>query len=64
MVAQYLKSDIKPITDPRCLVDYQKMQDRDFYYDYISGAHEGRFDNINKLPEPLTNIRHIAAPSF
>ncbi|TNV81186.1 hypothetical protein FGO68_gene4482 [Halteria grandinella] len=64
MVSQYLKRDVKPLADPRCLVDYQKNQDRDFYYDYIAGAHEGRFDNINRLPHPLTNIRHIAAPSF
>jgi hypothetical protein len=54
MVSQFLKQDVKPITDPRCLTNYQKKSERDYYYDYIAGAHEGRFDMINKMPFPLT----------
>ena len=64
MVSQYLKQDVKPLSDPRCLINYKKNADRDFYYDYIAGAHEGRFDIINKMPEPLTNVKHIAIPNF
>lgn len=64
MVSQYLKQDIKPMNDPRCLIDYSRKPDRDYYYDYIAGPHEGRFDNINRLPHPLTNIRHVGGPSF
>lgn len=64
MVSQLLKKDIKPLSDPRCLVDISKAQERDYYYDYISGAHEGRFDIINKSPFPLSNQRYVAGPSF
>jgi hypothetical protein len=64
MVSQLLKKDIKPLADQRCLVDINKKKDRDYYYDYIIGAHEGRFDIINKDPYPLSNHRYITAPSF
>ena len=64
MVAQYLKKDVPAPSDLRCLINYSRKPDRDFYSDYIPGAHEGRFDNINKMPEPLTQQKHISGPSF
>ena len=51
-------------SDPRCLIDYSKNRDRDYYYDYLTGAHEGRFDMINKNPYPLSQFKHLAIPSF
>ena len=65
MMSRFLSKDVKAPSDPRCLIDYAKNQDRDYYYDYIPGAHEGRFDNINKMPKTLTKFgKHVAAPSF
>lgn len=67
MVQQFLRqnyNDTETIINPKCLVDLKKKGDRDFYYDYIAGAHEGRFDNINKLPTPLTNMKHVPATYF
>ena len=46
------------------MIDYKRKADRDYYYDYIAGAHEGRFDMINKMPEPLSMIKHIGIPDF
>ena len=46
------------------MISYQKKADRDYYYDYIAGPHEGRFENINKDPAVLSTIRHLAIPSF
>ena len=46
------------------MIDYSKKPDRDYYYDYLQGAHEGRFDLINKDPYPLTQFKHMAIPSF
>jgi hypothetical protein len=54
LVSRFLSKDIKPLDDPRCLVDIDKNQDRDFYYDYIAGAHEGRFDIFNNNPKYLS----------
>jgi len=44
------------------MINYAKKPDRDYYYDYIEGPHEGRFESINKDPEVLS--RHIAIPRF
>ncbi|CDW89000.1 UNKNOWN [Stylonychia lemnae] len=47
-----------------CLIDLNKKKSRDFYYDHIPGPHEGRFENINKLPEPITQVKYISSPDF
>jgi len=64
LVSRFLSKDIKPLADPRCLIDYERNQDRDFYYDYIAGAHEGRFDIFNRNPKLLTQFKHVAIPYF
>ena len=67
MVSQYLNQDVKAPSDPRCLVDIKKKVDRDFYTDYIAGAHEGRFEILNRMPFPLTSqayIKSIKSPQF
>ncbi len=64
LVSRFLSKDVKPLADPRCLVDLEKNQDRDFYYDYISGAHEGRFDIFNNNPKNLSQYKELPAPSF
>lgn len=64
LVSRFLNKDVKPLADPRCLVDLEKNQDRDFYYDYISGAHEGRFDIFNNNPKNLSQYKELPAPSF
>ena len=55
---------MKPINNPKCLINYKLKADRDYYYDHIPGAHEGRFDIINKTPLQLTNFKRLGAPSF
>lgn len=47
-----------------CLIDYSKIKDRDFYYEYIKGPHEGRFENINKLPKYITQSKYVSSPDF
>ena len=47
-----------------CLIDLNKKKNRDFYYDHIEGPHEARFDNINKMPQPFTKVKHVAGPEF
>jgi hypothetical protein len=64
MVSQFLAKDLVPPKDPRCMIDIKKKGERTFYTDFLAGAHEGRFDNINKSPEPLTNNLHVASPTF
>ena len=64
LVSNFLGKDVKPLADPRCLVDLERNQDRDFYYDYIAGAHEGRFDIFNNNPKNLSQYRELPAPRF
>lgn len=65
MVGQFLKQDVPAPSDLRCLINYNRKPERNYYTDFLSGAHEGRFDNINKMPEPLTKYgKHISGPSF
>lgn len=64
MVSQFLAKDVLPPRDPRCLIDIKKKGQRRFYTDFIPGPHEGRFENINRSPEPLTNQPHVASPMF
>jgi len=64
IVQRYLSQDVPAPSDPRCLINYAKNKDRDFYSDYLEGAHEGRFEMINKDPFPLSQFRHMAIPSF
>eukprot|EP00347_Sterkiella_histriomuscorum_P003539 403363907 len=47
-----------------CLIDLNKKRNRDFYYDHISGPHEARFENINKMPNALTNSKYVSSPDF
>lgn len=47
-----------------CLIDLNKKKNRDFYYDHIKGPHEARFENINKMPQPFTKVKHVASPEF
>ena len=64
IVQRYLSQDVPAPQDLRCLIDYAKKRERDFYSDYLTGAHEGRFDMINKDPYPLSQLKHMAIPSF
>ena len=64
LVSRFLSKDIKPIADPRCLVDIERNKERDYYSDYIAGPHEGRFDIFNRNPRVLSQFRELPAPSF
>jgi len=41
------------------LIDYNKKKDRDFYYEYIKGAHESRFETLKVMSH-----KHISSPDF
>jgi hypothetical protein len=58
IVSRYLSRDVEAPSDPRCMIDIEKAKERDFYYDYIAGPHEGRFDIFNRDPFPLTQNKY------
>ena len=47
------------VEHPKVLIDYNKRRDRDFYYEYIKGAHESRFESVKSM-----SFKHVSSPDF